>query len=222
LSILAKKHNLKTEYSYAEQIQQLGLDLYCGENDFETTIAVIDATWLPIVCSDTLQYNVELMYSYFQTKEITNYLYLYLHQEEIKSTYISRNPFRERFDTNQDCFIHIRLGDVIHHNPGIDYYLKALSLIEFQNLFVATDSPNHPMIQQLRQVHPNMSLVCEDEVRTIQFGSTCKYLVLSHGSFSAVIGYLGLHSTVYYPKYKEGHIWYGDMFSIPGWTSVDY
>lgn len=159
---------------------------------------------------------------YFQTKEITNFLYVYLRQPEIKSTYISRNQFRERFDTNQDCFVHIRLGDVIRHNPGIDYYLKALALIEFQNLFVATDSPNHPMIQQLRNMYPNLSLVCEDEVRTIQFGSTCKYLILSHGSFSAVIGYLGLYSTVYYPKYKEGHIWYGDMFSIPGWTSIDY
>jgi len=30
-------------------------------------------------------------------------------------------------------------------------------------------------------------LLIEDEIKTIQFGSTCKYLILSGGTFSCII-----------------------------------
>lgn len=58
-----------------------------------------------------------------------------------------------------------------------------------------------------------------DEIHTIQFASTCKHIVLSHGSFSAVIGYLAFFSNVYYPAYGDT-MWYGDMFSIDGWKKL--
>ena len=59
-----------------------------------------------------------------------------------------------------------------------------------------------------------------DEIRTFQFGSTCKNIILSHGSFSAIIGYLAFYSNIYYPKYDENKKWYGDMFSINNWIEL--
>jgi len=35
-----------------------------------------------------------------------------------------------------------------------------------------------------------------------------------------VIGYLSFFSNIYYPPYEKGKIWYGDMFSIPGWKEI--
>ena len=55
------------------------------------------------------------------------------------------------------------------------------------------------------------------EIHTFQFASTCKHIILSHGSFSAVIGYLSFFSDIYYPEYESNKIWYGDMFSINNW-----
>ena len=40
----------------------------------------------------------------------------------------------------------------------------------------------------------------KNEIETIQFASTCKNVVLSHGTYSGIIGYLSFYSNVYYCK----------------------
>jgi len=117
--------------------------------------------------------------------------------------------------------VHIRLSDAAQWNPGLEYYKKALRALSFDTLYIATDSPGHPMIKELVSIYPTASILPYAEVETIQFGSTAKHIVLSHGSFSAVIGWLSFFSSVYYPEHK-GVKWYGDMFSIPGWNCVLY
>jgi hypothetical protein len=97
--------------------------------------------------------------------------------------------------------------------------LDALSLVSFDNLFISTDEPKHEIITQLIAAYPNATIVFHNPVKTIQFGSTAKHVILSHGSFSAIIGYLSFFSTVYYPKY--GRMWHGDIFSIPSFIVVD-
>jgi hypothetical protein len=77
------------------------------------------------------------------------------------------------------------------------------------------------MIQTLITTFPNAKLIEDNEIRTFQFASTCKHVILSHGSFSAIIGYLAYESTVYYPSYNVGVMWFGDMFSIPKWIKID-
>jgi len=53
-------------------------------------------------------------------------IYNYLHFNIIKSNIIQKNKFKERYNNNNDLFIHIRLGDIEHFSPGIDYYLKSI------------------------------------------------------------------------------------------------
>ena len=106
------------------------------------------------------------------------------------------------------------MGDVEQYTPGLNYYLKTITSIEFDNLYISTDSITHPIIHQIIQKYPNTKIIEYNEINTIQFASTCKHIILSHGSFSAVIGYLSFFSTVNYPEYEPTKIWYGDMFSI--------
>ena len=47
----------------------------------------------------------------------------------------------------------------------------------------------------------------KDLLKIIQFGSTCKYVILSYGSFSAFIGYISFFSKVYYKKIDEKTSW---------------
>ena len=68
--------------------------------------------------------------------------------------------------------------------------------------------------------YPTTLLINSQEIPTIQFASTCKHIILSHGSFSAIIGYLSFFSNIYYPEYEKDKIWYGDMFSIVGWNKI--
>jgi hypothetical protein len=104
------------------------------------------------------------------------------------------------------------------NNPGLYYYINTINGINYSDLYISTDSLNHSFILNLKQRFPKLIIINSNEINTIQFASTCKNIILSHGSFSAVIGYLSFFSQIYYPEYESGKIWYGDMFSINNWN----
>jgi hypothetical protein len=127
------------------------------------------------------------------------------------------NPFNERYNTNNDLYIHLRLNDMRQYNPGINYYMNAIKSIEFENLYISTDEPTHDIIKQIINSYPDTKILDYNEILTIQFASTCKNIVLSHGSFSALIGYLSFYSKINYHEYESNKTWYGDIFSINSW-----
>jgi hypothetical protein len=173
---------------------------------------------------DHFPHNLNALRGFFQTKEISNLLYRYIQSESVKQRIMSKNPYSARYQNNNDIFIHIRLTDAAQWNPGSPYYLKALTEVIKDkldyNLFISTDQPDHPIIHDMLAVYTQSQLINYDEITTFQFASTCKTVILSHGSFSALIGYLAFFSDVYYPMYEEGKSWYGDMFSIDGWNRI--
>ncbi len=221
VSLIAKKHNLKVKYCNKELIQSLGLELYSGNHEYEKTHPLTDDNFFSVYYLNDINYNLKSGDNFFQTKEITNFLYEYLHSNEVKKNIINKNPFMNRYNNNNDLYIHIRLTDVKQYNPGINYYLKAIQMIEFDNLFISTDEPEHDIIKQLYKSYPLLKIIDYDEIKTFQFASTNKHIILSHGSFSAIIGYLSFFSNIYYPEYEDGKIWYGDMFSIKDWKKIN-
>ena len=222
VSIIASKYNLSVDYSSKDLINKLGIDLYNGSNVYEITHYLTDDNYFNMYNCGNINYNLNPNGAFFQTKDITNFLYNYLHTDSVKSNIIEKNPFKERYNTNNDLFIHIRLTDVEQYNPGLNYYLNAIKSINFDNLYISTDDKTHNIINNIVQIYPNAKLIEYDEINTFQFSSTSKYILLSHGSFSAVIGYLAFYSTIYYPEYDLNRMWYGDMFSIPNWIKCKY
>lgn len=220
VSILAKKHNLKVDYCNKELIQKLGIELFSGINSYNTTTELTDDNYFIVYDSNNLNSNLNPNHHYFQTKNITNMLYKYLHSPDIKLNIIDKNEFKERYANNNDLFIHIRLTDAEIFNPGIAYYIKAIKNINFDKLYISTDDPNNNIIIKLKELYPSLELIIVDEITTFKFASTCKHIILSHGSFSAVIGYLSFFSNVYYPEYQANKIWFGDMFSIDNWIKL--
>jgi hypothetical protein len=221
ISIIAKKFDLYVVYSSHEQIKSLGIDLFSGNMIYDNRIKLTEENFFEILAMEKIDFNLDPNDSFFQTKEITNYLYNYL-QNELLLKGKTDEKLDETSDKNSDCFIHIRLGDVASHNPGLEYYLKVLKMISFKKLYIASDDINHSIIKNIIEKYKDSEILLFDEVGIIKFGSKCKNIILSHGSFSAIIGYLSIGSNVYYPKNKDGHVWYGDMCSIPGWTMIEY
>jgi hypothetical protein len=218
VSLVAKKHNLKVEYSSNTLIRdELGISLFTGTNDHKEKKPLNAANYFEIYNVDNIDYNVNPNECYFQSKDVIKFLYSYLRTDEVISEVILKNPFSDRYNKNNDLFIHIRLSDAAHFNPGVNYYLNIIKQINYDNLYISSDSPEHDIICKIVETYPNTIINNYDEVKTIQFGSTCKNVILSHGSFSAVIGYLSFFSKVYYPEYEEGKMWFGDMFNIDGW-----
>ena len=220
VSLIAEIYDLYVNYYDKELIETLGIDLFCGKNNYNKHIFLNDNNYFSVYNSGNLDSNLILTSddSFFQTKDITHLLYNYLHTDKIKTNIIHKNPFYQRYDANNDLFIHIRLTDIAHLNPGIHYYLKTIQTIDFEKLYLSTDDPTHCIIQEIITNYPNSKIIHYDEIKTIQFGSTCKNIILSHGSFSAVIGYLSFFSNINYPEYEPTKIWYGDMFSINNWV----
>ena len=220
VSLLAEKHNLKVEYYNKDLIEKLGIELFSGSNSYEYMNNLTDDNYFTIYNIDELSYNLNPNNNYFQTKEITNLLHNYLHKDEIKTNIINNNLFKERYTKNNDLFVHVRLTDVARFNPGIKYYINAIKNINFDNLYISTDDNNNNIIKEILKLYPFSQLINFDEITTFQFASTCKHVILSHGSFSAVIGYLSFFSNIYYPEYELNKIWYGDMFSIDKWIKL--
>ena len=218
VSIIAQKHNLLVNYCNNTSFIELGIFLFIGTKTFENTILLTDTNYFNILNSNDLKYNLNPNENYFQTKEITNLIYEYLNSEPIKNNIINNNKYKERYNNNNDLFVHIRLGDMAHNNPGLYYYINTINRINYSHLYISTDSLDHPLIFNLKQSFPKLIIINSNEINTIQFASTCKNIILSHGSFSAVIGYLSFFSQIYYPEYESGKIWYGDTFSINNWN----
>jgi hypothetical protein len=218
---IAKKYDLFVIYTCTEHFKTLGIDLFVGNKTFETTKSIDDEKVYELITNPTLEldHNISVIHTYCQSKLLMDILYEYLHREEIQTKIIQANKFNYRYQKNNDVFVHVRLGDVHYNNPGFEYYDKVLSKLSFENKFISSDSLHHPICQQLIQKY-NLQPMFIDEVETIQFASTCKYIVLSHGTFSSTIGYLSYFSDIFYPKYESDKMWYSDLFSIPGWNEV--
>jgi len=145
VSKIAEKHNLECKYSSNSLIKELGLELFSGNNTFNNFIDLRDENYFEILNQHTLHSNLNRNNNYFQTKDITNFLYNHLHSDKIKNNIINKNIFKERYNNNNnnDLFVHIRLDDIAHYNPGINYYLKAISGLLFDNIYISTVVKNH-------------------------------------------------------------------------------
>lgn len=217
VSLIAEKHNLNVDYNNKASIDdKLGISLFSGSNVHKSCIQLNDHNYFEIHNCDELTHNLDPTGHYFQTKEIINFLHNHLHSDTVKSNIIKKNPFKQRYNANNDLYLHVRLADAACWNPGIDYYLNAIKNISHARVYISTDDANHQTVQTLLKL-PNSTLINCNEIYSIQFGSTCKHVVLSHGSFSAIIGYIYYFSTIYYPKYDLTKMWHGDMFSIHDW-----
>lgn len=220
VSFIAEKNDLKCNYASRNLIEELGIKLFSGKDVWSNTIVLTDDNYFDTLNSSSINCNLNPNRSYFQTKEVSNLIYDYLNSEIIKSNIIEKNPFKENYNANNDLFVHIRLGDIASYNPGLNYYLKAISRINFDKLYISTDQKEHVIIQKIIDKYPEATIVNYDEIRTFQFGSTCKNIILSHGSFSAIIGYLSFFSDISYPEYDALKMWFGDIFSINGWNVI--
>jgi len=197
-SLLAEKHNLYIEYEHGDDVRPL-FPLYVGTRCHPTTITVTDDNYADLYNRETIDMNLSF-HDYFQSRNVTTLTHRYI-QSKVK-----------RPTTTNHCFIHVRLGDVAQWNPGADHYLSILATLNVDRVYVSTDSPDHPIMRTLLQ---KAELYEGTPIDTILFAASCRYVILSHGTFSGMIGYLASDSRVYFVKESEKTSWdYGKRFDI--------
>tara|TARA_Y100000389_G_C17470062_1_gene529559 strand:+ start:5334 stop:6212 length:879 start_codon:yes stop_codon:yes gene_type:complete len=205
VSLLAEKNNLMVIYKgkyFNEIINILGLKLFSGENTFSAVKMVKQSNILSLLSSN-VKIEAKLIginKPFFQKDHLSNITYEYIRREDIKRNLINSNPFKNRFDNNNDIFLHIRLRDVKKYNPGLEYFKKTINKISnYDRIFIGTDEPmDRTIIRKLLSDYKNIELLDLDSIQTIQFGCTCKHLVVSHGTYSAIVSYMAYYSDIYY------------------------
>ena len=212
---VAKKYDILANYLSEEQFNKLGIELYKGGKlqSHVATKEMNESTFMDIITSDIECCTIIYANGYYQTKEFA----LYIKNNLDWNTFLNRNVYKERYNTNNDVFCHVRLGDVEGFNPGFAYYDSVLSKLSFENAYISSDSPKHNIVTSLKNKY-NMTQYDRDEVDTLLFGSTCKYIILSKGTYSWLLGMLGKYSSVFFPEEKK--MWHGDIFVFPEWTKV--
>ena len=217
LSIIAEKHDLFVNYSNFENINnKLGIKLFIGNNKYNHTKIIKNNDYKKLLKYENIDFNLDFMKDYFQEKEIIDIIYNNINLQ--KQNIIDLNPFKKRYNQNNDLFVHVRLGDIAKKNWNMDlnYYLDTIKKINFDNIILSSDSLNHEIIKNIQSKYPNIKLDNHNEIECIQFASTCKNIILSHGSYSAIIGYLSFFSNIYYPDIKP--IWCPiDLCKISSW-----
>ena len=208
MSLIAEKFDLIMRYQRSEEIEQLGFTLFSGTKKYRKHKVVDERNYYGMLKRKSVYFNIRSKgTSFYQTKEITDDINIYLNSPKIMDQIIENNVHKERYKNNNDCFVHIRLGDVTGWTPGFEYYYRVLSQLKFDKLYISTDSPDHEIISKLRNSFRNLELYDTTLPDIMLFASTCKHVVLSYGSFSAVIGYLSFFSQVYYKRISNKTAW---------------
>ena len=217
---LALKYDINFDYKYEENFSKLGIYFYKGNNSYKNFIQLTDDNFLEKINFSHDPCNILINnYLWCQTTEFVEILKKYWYNKFNKIQIKNNNKFKSRYKSNNDLFIHVRLGDLFDKNIDLkNYYLKCLNTLKWQRGFISSDSINSDFCKELI-IKFNLNIIDENEVDTIMFSSTCNNLILSGGTFSWMIGFFAYESAnIYYPLIKEP--WYGRIFEPMNWKVI--
>lgn len=204
VSVVAQKHKLYVEYNLSKykSIRDLGIILYSsGTKKSGSCKNLTDKTMVKLYNSNEKIGRLDNCHNqFFQIKPCADLIFEYIRSDESKKSIIDKNPYKDRYNSNNDCYVHVRLHDARAWNPGLSYYFQVLDDLKFDKLYVSSDQPGDSVVKEIIKRYNNSEILKKRDTETIQFASTCKNVILSHGTFSAIIGYFAFFSNVYYCK----------------------
>ncbi len=223
---IAINNDLKIEYKYLDKYKELGIDFFSGNTTYKEDFLLTDGNFLEFINENNdkpIQKNVVFTNEMWcHNRDFCFLLEKYFKNKDVKNKIINANLFKSRYHkNNNDLYVHVRLGDTVdsYNYLPFEYYDSILSTIKFEKGYISSDTIKHDICKQLIKKY-KLIATYDTDINTIMFGSTCKHIVLSGGTFSWLIGFFGFFSDVYYPTVRKG-VWYGDIFVFPNWKGID-
>ena len=221
---ISTRNDIEMEYKYEDKYKELGIDFYSGKKTYETDFILTDDNFMSFMYENN---NTPIKKNIVFTNEMwchnRNYCFLleeYFKNKDVRKKVMNKNLFNSRYKNNNDLYVHVRLGDTVdvYNNLTFEYYDKVLSSLSFDKGYISSDTIKSDICKDLIKKH-KLNIAYDTDIHTIMFGSTCQHIVLSGGTFSWLIGFLGFFSDVYFPSHRE-KVWYGDIFVFPQWKGV--
>jgi len=221
LHLFSLKFNLKSTYKYEKEFNELGINFFKeGKYIHKKNVLLTEYNFENLLESDVSPKNVIINNDvWFHTSRFCKMIDNYFKENKIFETIRMKNTFKIRYNNNEDLFIHFRLGDVKDKTTKLHSYIEnTIKMLSFKKGYISSDDIYHKSCQYFINKY-NLSIVNMDEVKSIMFGSTCKNIILTGGTFSWLIGFLSLkNSNIFYPELQDR--WYGDIFSFSNWEKV--
>jgi hypothetical protein len=202
--ILSNKFNQKISNVLSNNI--LKHNLINNDINYNKNLIVDDNNINDILKLDTIDSNL-ILNGFFQNKDL------------LKHFNKNQNIINNNKELIKGTFVHVRLGDIVNDSRSckIQYYKKALQGLN--GGCISSDSPNNDIIKKLSDEF-NLEIFESSPEETIIFGSQFDNKILSLGTFSWWIGFLGNQNNVICPIQKEYREWHGDIFPFLNWKEV--
>lgn len=137
-----------------------------------------------------------------------------------------KDIFRQDQESTDGIFIHYRIGDLNENPTGRitekTYFINCLNRITLSTdkIYISSDSIDHEYVRDI--INDYKAIPYQNSPKeTIIFGSKFQHKILSLGTFSWWIGFLGSQNSVYCPNPKDYLKWHGDIFCMNGWNIID-
>lgn len=221
LHLFSIKYNLKSSYKYEKQFNQLGISFYKGKNIYSRNLLLTDYNFENLLESNVSPKNIIINNNvWFHTRRFCEIIKKYFIEKKWFENIMQKNYYKNRYGNNNDIFIHVRLGDVTQKTAHLlGYYEKVIKSFKFNQGYISSDNINHSICRELIAKH-KLIIINVSEIETIMFGSTCRNIILTGGTFSWLIGFLATTSeNIFYPELSEK--WFGDIFCFKNWVKIN-
>lgn len=128
------------------------------------------------------------------------YEYYKSYKEIIRRNWLKPGVSIQRSTDPDDVVMHIRLGDAgayLGRRLPISYYEEALKKARGKNVFICTDSPNHPCLKKFEKYRPVIHHA--DPLQDLFFMMSFNKIIQSQSTFSWWAGFLSQAREIYSP-----------------------
>lgn len=231
---ISQNYKINCIYDNVDEFKLLGMD-FNSNNIYPSSpkqgnIFLNDNNYMNYVKKmvPKVKHNIYLKTTFCQKHTLPNLILKYFNDEnnKMRKSFMENNKFKERYNNNNDIFIHLRLHDLYTWGDmknkknkipistmtqwahptkswGLPYFRSVLNKKNYEKGYIGTDSMDHPMVQTLASEY-GLEILKYDKIDTILFGSTCNHIALSEGTFSWLIGALSINSdNIYYYDYNK-------------------
>lgn len=134
--------------------------------------------------------------------------------------------FNPEYSPNNNLFVHVRLGDLLNTShldkpwfANFNYYDYVISNLNYDIGYISSDSPNHPIVIELIKKY-GLNMFNSSPTETLFFSSQFQHKVLSLGTFSWWVGFLGNQNNIIHPNPKNFPSWHGEIFTFNHWNKI--
>ena len=222
LSLLGEKLNLKvSNYKITPDILKFNLNLWKGGRilNKKSPLKIYEDKDIDILFEDQFEPKSSFIFKgNFQNGE-----FLLKNKSKIKKMFCFK---KEPTFNNSKLILMIRLSDVAHLAPPLDFYNEAIADMQIKLGFstkiegyIASDTPNHYIVKKLASKH-NYKIITSDATETLKFAIRFRNFILTGGTYHWLAAFLADAKNVIYPEHT--YMWHGDIYSQFEWTKKDW